>query len=120
MQKYPHIYIYVYKYTYIHIYMCIYIPLHIYTHTRIYHHHHRVVPLARISLSSVATRLSRPLLSAGPLDYILFPNRVAVDKFLLVVQPVLVRVKESRGSLCLRVRSYFFSSVHNVLFVLFE
>ena len=57
--------------------------------------HHYVVLLARISLTSLATHLYHPLLSADPPDYILYQHGAVVDMFLLVVQPLLVHVRAS-------------------------
>ena len=46
-------------------------------------------------LDSLACRLNRPSHSAGPQDYILFPYRDVVDKFLLIVQHLQFQEKGS-------------------------
>ena len=70
-----------------------------------------------LSLTHTHTiRLYRPSLPVSLLDYILSPYRAVVDKFLLVVQYLYVRVKGSTGERCLWVRPYFSTSVPHVLF----
>ena len=62
----------------------------------VYHHH--VVFLARISQTlSLVICLYHSSLPTCLQDYILYPYRAVVDKFLLVVQHLDVRVKESIG-----------------------
>ena len=60
-----------------------------------------------------------PLLPIGLQDYIRYPYRAVVDKFLLVGQHLHVCVKGSIGEYRLWVWPYFASSVPHVLFVLF-
>ena len=64
-----------------------------------HHHHHRPARMDfpdSLSLS-LSLSLSRPPLPAGLFDYILCLYRTVVDKFLQVVQHLLVRVKGSIG-----------------------
>ena len=86
--------------------------------------------LARISLTlslslslslSLAMRLYHLSLPVSLLDDILFPYKVVVDKFVLLIQHLHVRLKGSIGECCLWVRPYFSSCVLRVssVFVVF-
>ena len=67
--------------------------------------------------SSRTTLLYHPSLLVGFHGYILYQHRTVVYRFLLVVLPLLVHVKESTGVGHLWVRPYFSSSVPHVWFV---
>ena len=84
----------------------------------IYIYHHGV-PLAQISLTPLDSRLYRPSLPVCLPCNILYQNRAVVVRFLLVAQPLFVRVKGSTAVHRLWVRPYFSNSVPHVLFVSF-
>ena len=65
----------------------------------------------------LATLFYRPLLPADLQSYISYWHRAAVCRFYLVVQPLLVHVKDSTGVHHLWVHPYFSSSVPHVWFV---
>ena len=67
---------------------------------------------------SLDTGLYRSSLPPGLTGYILYRQRAVIYRFLLVVSPLLVHVKESKGVYRLWVRFYFSSSNPHICFVL--
>ena len=89
---------------YISSYQCIYVGGFYYKNTYMYISSSSSCPVVSTdfpdSLSfslSLNICLYHPSLLAGPLDYIPYPNRAVVERFLLVIQHLHVRVEGSIG-----------------------
>ena len=91
-------------------YLLIYIYIYIYIMLRCLH---------GCTWLSPDIRLDQPKLLAGPLDNILCPYRVVVDKFFLVNQHLHFCLKSFIGENHFWVRPYFPSSIYLVLIVFF-